>query len=106
MEDERGRARQLAEQLEEVIAEADAPEVDSAVYARMDPTDVAHVRELLDGVTADPVDDEDKVDWDDAASLDDEIARLQGELERAHARIRALERYVAELAAEPPPPTS
>lgn len=104
IEDERGRERALADHLEGVIAEADAPELDSAVYAQMDPADVAHVREILDGVSADLVDEEDKVDWEleDEPSLEDEIARLQDELARTRARIRALERYVEALADQRP----
>lgn len=104
IEDERGRERQLADHLEGVIAEADAPELDRALYAQMDPADVAHVREILDGVSADLVDEEDKVDWEleDEPSLEDEIARLQDELARTRARIQALERYVEALADQRP----
>ena len=97
--DERERLRSLAAHLDELVAEADGPEIDRAVFAAMDADDVTLVREAL-GI--DPIEiDRDELgflaDEDDSESLEDEIVRLQEELDLAERRIAALERYLAGL---------
>jgi hypothetical protein len=99
IEEERARESLLADQLAEIVAEADGPELDRAAFASMEPADVAIVRELLGDHDPDADRDRDAFDLDfeleNEPSLEDEIARLEGEIELCRRRIRALEQYLA-----------
>lgn len=112
---EREREAALRDQLEEVVLEQEAPRIDGEAFAQMEPGDVAVVRELLDeGWSADEGEEEVDDDGDFMLAVDDEgtlaveededeIARLQGEIESSRARQRALERYLEALEAPPTP---
>jgi hypothetical protein len=105
IEEERGRERLLVDQLAEIVAEADGPELDRATFASMEPADVAIVRELLGDHDPDADRDRDAFDLDfeleDEPSLEDEISRLGSEIELCRRRIRALEQYLAAIDAPP-----
>ncbi|HJU46754.1 MAG TPA: hypothetical protein VJ689_01370 [Gaiellaceae bacterium] len=106
---ERERERLLAEQIELLVLETEGARIDAEVFARLDPADVAVVREVLDGVAAEDVDedpgafvgDDGYIDLDapddDAGRVEEEIARLGEEIERSRATQATLERYLAAL---------
>jgi hypothetical protein len=103
LDDERGREAVLAGQLEEVVAETDGPGVDAQVFERLDPEDVAVVRELLEIPAADEYDPEEgdepfvfEIGGDENGS-DEEIARLQDEIAGSRRRQEALQRYLDAL---------
>lgn len=104
---ERDRAAMLTEQLEETVAGVEGAQVDAALYAQLNADDVSLVRAALrDG----PYMDDDEVDPEsstvegddvDLESADDsadegeeEIARLQSEIEHSARVQAALERYL------------
>jgi hypothetical protein len=101
--DERGREAVLAAQLEEVVAESDGPGVDAQVFERLDPDDVAVVREVLEIPVADeydPEEDEEPFVFEiggDEDGSDDELARLQDEIAGSRRRQQALQRYLDAL---------
>ena len=103
--DERGREAVLAAQLEEVVAESDGPGVDAQVFERLDPDDVAVVRDVLEIPVADEYDPEEGDDpfvfeiGGDENGTDDEIARLQDEIAGSRRRQQALQRYLDALEA-------
>jgi hypothetical protein len=106
---ERDRERLLVEQIELLVLETEGARIDAEVFARLDPADVAVVREVLDGIAAedeeeDPgafVDDDGYIDLtttDDAGDgVEEEITRLGEEIERSRATQATLERYLAAL---------
>jgi hypothetical protein len=103
LDDERGREAMLAGQLEEVVAETDGPAVDAQVFERLDPDEVAVVREVLEIPDADEYDPEEddepfvfEIGGDENGS-DDEIARLQDEIAGSRRRQQALQRYLDAL---------
>jgi hypothetical protein len=120
---EREREALLADQVQDVLAERDGPRVDAAVFARMSEDETALVRAAL-GDDAFPEDDEedppeDDDDFgfspdfedgdadrgeddgeDDGDGVEEEIARLEAEIESSRRIQAALERYV-ELLSEP-----
>jgi hypothetical protein len=103
LDDERGREAVLAGQLEEIVAETDGPGVDAQVFERLDPDDVAFVREVLEIPDADEYDPEEgdepfvfEIGGDENGS-DEEIARLQGEIAGSRRRQQALQRYLDAL---------
>jgi hypothetical protein len=102
---EREREAALRDQLEEVVLEQEGPRVDAEAFAQMQPDDVAVVRELLDDGWSllDDEDDDDLTDDDglDVAADEDEVERLQGEIESCRARQRAFERYLDALESPP-----
>ncbi|HEU0336933.1 MAG TPA: hypothetical protein VFR43_10285 [Gaiellaceae bacterium] len=98
---ERQREAALRDQLEEVVLEQDGPRIDAEAFARMEPDDVAVVRELLDGGWSPVDDDEDDDDGLEVDEDEDEVERLQGEIESCRARQRALERYLEALELPP-----
>jgi hypothetical protein len=110
LEFERDREQALVYQIGSVVLEEEGRRVDEEAFGRMAPADAAIVRELLGDGWA-PADDEDAGDEDAGLWLDDdgepaddeedEVARLEAELERCRARQRALERYLDALAARP-----
>jgi hypothetical protein len=109
---ERDRAALLTEQLEETVASLEGARVDAAVYAQLSPDDVQLIRAALrDSDYEEAVFDDDAhaeaspddADADADASLDDaddaqedeeEILRLQGELDVSGRLQAAFERYL------------
>lgn len=98
--EEQRRELALAERLEEVVTEREGARVDADAFVRMEPEDVALVRELLET----PIfleDEEDTgeydADEDAAAEAEAEIARLQSEIAESRQRQLAYERYVDAL---------
>ena len=93
---ERDRAVLLAEQLEETVASLEGARVDAAVYAQLGPDDLELVRAAL----RDDDDDESAFEDDDGAAAEEgeeEILRLQGELDMSGRLQAALERYLEVL---------
>lgn len=105
LEFERDREAALVEQLHEVVTETEGARVDEAAFATMDPEDVALVRDALVGTTGDDGDEDpfgleafDVPDADDdSASDEEEIARLESEIEKGRSRQRAFARYLDAL---------
>jgi len=95
------RAALLTEQLEETIASLEGARVDAAVYAQLSPDDVQLVRAALrdtdheEAVFDAQADAEASPDdADDAQEDEEEILRLQGELDLSGRLQAALERYL------------
>jgi hypothetical protein len=103
LEDELGREAALTERLEEVVAEEEGPRIDERVFTRMQPDDVALVREALQAPSwlDDDEDDPDFLPVEgeelDQAGADDEIARLQDEIADSQRRQLAYRRYLEAL---------
>lgn len=102
IDDEKQRERVLADQLDEIIAEADGPALDAAVFETMEPTEVRLLQELFgDALPADRDELESadffEEDGEDEESVEEEIVRLQTEIRRCQRRVRALERYIEGL---------
>ena len=108
LDEERGREAALAERLEEVVAEGEGPRIDELAFARMEPEDVALVRETLGGPL--PFDEEEtdlfamEPEALEEAGVDEEIARLQDEIADSRRRQRAYGRYLEALDALGAPP--
>lgn len=105
LEFERDREAALVDQLHEVVAETEGSLVDEAAFAKMNPEDVALVRDALATAAVDDEDDDpfafetfDEADDDDSSS-EEEIARLEDEIARGRSRQRAYERYLDALGA-------
>lgn len=97
---ERNRATLLTEQIEEMVASLDGAQVDAAVYAQLSPDDVQLVRAALGDSDHDEsaLDDAGEDDDGDRAQEDEEeILRLQDELELSGRLQAALERYLEVL---------
>jgi hypothetical protein len=105
LDDERGREEALVEQLAEVVTEGEGNRIDEQAFARMDPEDVALVREALEEPSAFDVGEKDadflalERDEDDRteAEAEEEIARLQAEIAASKRRRLAYERYLEAL---------
>jgi hypothetical protein len=108
LEFERARGEALQEQLETVVGELEGPALDEAVFATMEPEDVAIVRPALYGEEVEPppeADDPLTAEWyeamadpePDPAEQESEIARLRDELAASRRRRLALERYLEAL---------
>jgi hypothetical protein len=101
---ERDREAMLTVELQDVVAEVHGPEIDEEVFAALTPEDALLVRAALGG--GQRVDDDDDVedeesgdDPEDAeAAGEEEIARLQAEIESSRRSQAALERYLELLA--------
>lgn len=114
--DEVERERVLREQAEAVVLEAEAPRIDAALRAALDPKDLELIDDLL---AANGAHDEDEA-WMEAweislesaeadaqtAGADDELARLHAEIARSVARREALARAIALLETPLPAPTA
>ena len=115
---ERDREVMLEQQLDDTVAEIESQRVDAGLYAQMSPEDAGLVRAALGqdldgepGEEADPNDDGFELslgfDGDEAElgetvdDVEEEIARLQAELESSRRVQAALERYL-ELLSGPP----
>src|SRR5437763_1272194 len=99
LEFERARADALREQLEAVVTELEGPAIDDGAFAQMTPAEVDVVRPVVQVAEPEPVEEEwlpeevpDEVDR--TAELEEEILRLQRELELSRATQRAYERYI------------
>ena len=102
LEFERARAAALRERLETVIVELEGPALDDAAFAQMAPEDVAVVRPALQIVDAEPADPDSEPQSGDGreaeiALLEEEIARLGGEIASSSRRQQAFERYLDAL---------
>jgi hypothetical protein len=103
LDEERGREDALVERLQEVVTEGEGNRIDEQAFARMDPEDVALVRELLEEPSAFD-EGEEQVDFlalerdeEDQTETEEEIARLQAEIAASRRRRLAYERYLAAL---------
>jgi hypothetical protein len=116
LEFEREREQTLKEQIEIVITEVDGKRVDETVYARMSPEDVEIVSMELSppGPEYEP-DPDFFIDRDDLFNLDDEpavdpheeeLARLNAELEDCRRRQRAFDAYLTALDEKPTSPSA
>jgi hypothetical protein len=103
LDEEREREAALVERLEEVVTEEEGSRIDDGVFDRMEPGDVKLVRDLLGEHS--PFDEE-QGDPDAFAGegrefeqdgVDDEIARLQGEVADSQRRQLAYRRYLEAL---------
>jgi hypothetical protein len=105
LEQERELETALRDQLEERVAEAEGPRLDEQVFAQMDPADAKLVRDGFAGIFDDGQPDEQSFwpedeTWledepeDSARVLEEEIARLERELEACRRRQQAYERYL------------
>jgi len=101
LEFERARAGALRDRLESIVTELDGPAIDAAAFARMNPADVEIVRPALQADDPEPITEpemeEDETE-DPAAWLEEEIGRLQEEIESSDRRQLAFERYLDALA--------
>jgi hypothetical protein len=103
LDEERGREEALVERLEEVVTEGEGTRIDEQAFARMEPEDVALVRELLEEPSAFDEGDEQadflalERDEEDQTETEEEIARLQAEIAASRRRRLAYERYLAAL---------
>lgn len=93
----------LTEQLEETVASLDGARVDAAVYAQLGPDDLELVRAALQESDREPAFDDagDEAhpdeDADRAQEDEEEILRLQEELDLSGRLQAALERYLEVL---------
>ena len=100
---EREREDALRVQLHEVVLEEDGRRVDEAAFSHMAPGDVTRVREALHAVDGDLLEDDEPLasEVTDGDGSEDEIRRLQEEIEQCRAAQRALERYLKALETAP-----
>jgi hypothetical protein len=103
LDEERGREEALVERLQEVVTEGEGNRIDEEAFARMDPEDVALVREVLEEPSLFDEGEEDadflalERDEKDEAEVEEEIARLQAEIAASRRRRLAYERYLEAL---------
>ena len=103
LDEERGREEALVERLAEVVTEGEGNRIDEQAFARMDPEDVALVREALEEPSVFDVGEEhadflaQERDEDDRTEAEEEIARLQAEIAASRRRRLAYERYLEAL---------
>ncbi len=99
--EEQRREPALAERLEEIVTEREGARVDAETFARMEPEDVALVREALEAPSF--FEEEDEGDEPGAAEnaaeaeAEAEIARLQAEIVESRRRQLAYTRYLEAL---------
>jgi hypothetical protein len=103
LDEERGREEALVERLAEVVTEGEGTRIDEQAFARMDPEDVALVRELLEEPSLFDESEEEtdflglEPDEEDGNETEEEIARLQAEIAASQRRRLAYERYLEAL---------
>jgi hypothetical protein len=104
LDEERGREEALVERLNEVVTEGEGNRIDEQAFARMDPEDVALVRELLEEPSLFDENEEEAADFlalepdeEDGSAAEEEIARLQAEIAASQRRRLAYERYLEAL---------
>jgi hypothetical protein len=107
LEEEREREAALVARVEEVVVEADGPAVDEQVLPQLDPEDASVLRELLEEQS--PFDEGDDLEFlsedgagfeEDGAEedgVDEELARLEGEIADSQRRQLAYQRYLEAL---------
>jgi hypothetical protein len=102
LDEERGREEALVERLAEVVTETEGNRIDEQAFARMDPEDVALVREALEEPSAFD-EGEEQADFlalerdEEDGEAEEEIARLQAEIAASRRRRLAYERYLEAL---------
>jgi hypothetical protein len=103
LDDERGREGALVERLQDVVTEGEGTRIDEQAFARMDPEDVALVREALEEPRLFDEGEEQadflavERDETDQTEVEEEIARLQAEIAASRRRRIAYERYLEAL---------
>ena len=113
LEEERGRAEALREQIDAIVLELEGPAIDETAFATMTPEDAEIVRaSLSDGPTMEPEDREaewteimggfdDPGGWRDVRvereEQESEITRLEQEIAGSERRQEAFERYLEAL---------
>ncbi len=108
LEFERNRTTGLEEQIEELVAEQDGARIDEEAFAGMEPEDAAAVRAILhpEGVSVEDDEwlgmaqglfDSDSDPDDPPDDPEEEIARLQAEIDDSRRRQQLLERYLDAL---------
>jgi hypothetical protein len=104
LDEERGREEALVERLEEVVTEGEGTRIDEQAFARMEPEDVALVRELLEEPSLFDENEEEAADFlalepdvEEGSAAEEEIARLQAEIAASQRRRLAYERYLEAL---------
>jgi hypothetical protein len=103
LDEERGREQALVERLQEVVTEGEGNRIDEQAFARMDPEDVALVRDVLEEPSLFDEGEEYadflslERDEKDEAEVEKEIARLQAEIAASQRRRLAYERYLEAL---------
>lgn len=108
LEQERELETALRDQLEERVAEAEGPRLDEQVFAQMDAAEAKLVRDGFAGIVEDGQPDESSFwgdeepwpeDFDTGEDIEEEITRLERELEACRRRQQAYERYLELLGA-------
>ncbi len=94
--EEQQRELALAERLEEIVTEREGARVDAETFARMEPEDVALVREALEAPSFFE-DEDDTGEPDEDAGAEAEIARLQDEIAESRRQQLAYARYLEAL---------
>ena len=103
LDEELGREEALVERLAEVVTEGEGNRIDEQAFARMDPEDVALVREALEEPSVFDEGEEQadflalEHDEDAQTEVEEEIARLQAEISASRRRRLAYERYLEAL---------
>jgi hypothetical protein len=104
LDEEREREAALVARVEEVVVEADGPAVDEEVLRQLEPDDAAVLRELLQEHS--PFDEDEGDDLEflskdgggfEEDGVDEELARLEGEIADSRRRQQAYERYLEAL---------
>jgi hypothetical protein len=104
LEEEREREAALVARVEEVVVEADGRAIDEQVLPQLEPDDATVLRELLEEHS--PFDDDEGDDLDflsedggafEEDSVDEELARLEGEIADSQRRQLAYQRYLEAL---------
>jgi hypothetical protein len=104
LDEEREREAALVARVEEVVVEADGPAVDEEVLRQLEPDDAAVLRELLQEHSPFDEDEGDDLEFlsEDGGGfeedgVDEELARLEGEIADSRRRQQAYERYLEAL---------
>lgn len=113
LEEERGRAEALRQQIDAIVLELEGPAVDEAAFAAMTPEDAEIVRTTLNGESAMAPEDlqaewteimggfDEPEGWRDVPvereELESEITRLEQEIAESTRRQEAFERYLEAL---------
>jgi len=113
LEEERGRAGALREQIDAIVVELEGPAIDEAAFAAMTPEDAEIVRTTLNGESA-PAPEDLEAEWRELMGggeaveswldvrvgreeLEAEITRLEQEIAESARRQEAFERYLEAL---------
>ena len=104
LDEERGREAALVERLEELVVEGEGARIDERIFDQMQPDDVAIVREALETPSFFGEDDDPELvyveaDEPEEDGLEEEVARLEGEIADSRRKQLAFERYLEALEA-------